>query len=184
MQGYLWHVPRLREYRVLRRLAAVPALAYGTFRRLYWSHTYAGYNSEHKLPRSFFNGLDTIIYGGGKVIAGEGSYVGRHCTICVQKGTNVEIGEHVSIAPNVRIDTTSAYADQNRSVAIDAKVASVKIGPWVWIGVNAYIGPGVTIGANSVIAANSVVVRDVEPNVIVRPAALVVTPQRWPGSAP
>lgn len=47
------------------------------------------------------------------------------------------------------------------------KVAPVKIGNNVYVGMGAYIMPGVTIGNNVIVAAGAVVTRDVEDNTIV-----------------
>lgn len=47
------------------------------------------------------------------------------------------------------------------------KVAPVKIGDNVYVGMGAYIMPGVTIGNNVIVAAGAIVTRDVEDNIIV-----------------
>lgn len=47
------------------------------------------------------------------------------------------------------------------------KVAPVKIGDNVYVGMGAYIMPGVTIGNNVIVAAGAIVTRDVEDNTVV-----------------
>lgn len=47
------------------------------------------------------------------------------------------------------------------------KVAPVKIGDNVYVGMGAYIMPGVTIGNNVIVAAGAIVTHDVEDNTIV-----------------
>jgi acetyltransferase-like isoleucine patch superfamily enzyme len=47
------------------------------------------------------------------------------------------------------------------------KVAPVKIGNNVYVGMGAYIMPGVTVGNNVIVAAGAIVTRDVEDNTIV-----------------
>lgn len=80
--------------------------------------------------------------------------------------SDVYIGSHVMIAPNVVISTAShplepelryKSAEFNKPIIIEDNV---------WIGANAVILCGVHIGKNSVIGAGSIVSRDIPENVL------------------
>lgn len=136
------------------------------YRRLSDVHTKKNYNNlrlKYNLNRNIrFNGKNIVFYGEGAVIIGAGTYIGENSYIQSDSNCSVHIGRNCAISHNVRIYTTSYYADQNFNVSIDRKVysKSVFIGDGVWIGANVLINPGVFIGDNVVIGANSVVTKN------------------------
>lgn len=81
----------------------------------------------------------------------------------------VEIGNNVSIAPNVTFITESAANNGKQINKIPyvlekiTKTGNIVIEDDVWIGANVTVLPGIRIGQCSVIGAGSVVLKDVEP---------------------
>ncbi len=91
--------------------------------------------------------------------------------------TDVRIGDHVMIGPNVLISTVNhPITPKGRREHIGI-AKPVTIGNDVWIGGNVTILPGVTIGNNVVIAAGAVVNKDVADNTMVGgvPAKVIKT---------
>jgi len=85
------------------------------------------------------------------------------CTI----GSNVEIGDHVSMGPhcNISHDTTIGdYCTLGGHVQLSGKTI---IGEGVFIGAGTVVDPGVNIGEGSIIASNAAVAKDVPPNTVV-----------------
>lgn len=101
---------------------------------------------------------------------GRHTHLGKHVyanfNLTLVDDTDIYIGDHVMIAPNVVISTAGHPIDP----ALRKKVAQfnipVRIGNNVWIGAGAIVLPGVTIGENSVIGAGSVVTKDIPANVV------------------
>lgn len=80
--------------------------------------------------------------------------------------SDIFIGNHVMIAPNVVIATgTHPVCPELREQVYQYNLP-VTIEDNVWIGAGAIILPGVTIGKNSVIGAGSVVTKDIPDNVV------------------
>lgn len=91
---------------------------------------------------------------------------------------NVNIGNHVMIAPNVSVySKTHKYDDLNTPMVLSGETPTktVVIEDDVWIGINAVILPGIRIGKGAIVGANSVVSKNVEPYSIVGgvPAKLI-----------
>ena len=80
--------------------------------------------------------------------------------------TEITIGNHVLIGPNVGIYTVNHAIYPEERAAGWCVNAPVSIGDRVWLGGNATILPGVTIGEGSIIAAGSVVTKNIPANVI------------------
>lgn len=140
---------------------------------------YKVYASKYEVANKFFRGVDTIVYGQGKIIAGERSYCGERCGFQLAVNHKIEIGVNVSISHNVRVYTESDIAD---SVIAGSSVRArrygdVSIGDNSWIGANVFINPGISIGRNVVIGANSVVTRDIPDCVVAAgcPARIIKT---------
>lgn len=123
---------------------------------------------KYSIPESFrFNGTNILIYGSGKLIIGENSYIGSFSTIQIQDNYMVKIGSNCKISHNVRMYTTSNITDQNfNGENIVGYSENVIIGNGVWIGANVFINPGIIIGDNSIIGANSVITKDIPENAI------------------
>ncbi len=83
---------------------------------------------------------------------------------------NVNIGNHVMIAPNVSVySKTHKYDDLNTPMVLSGETPTktVVIEDDVWIGINTVILPGIRIGKGAIVGANSVVTKNVEPYSIV-----------------
>ena len=124
----------------------------------------------------------------GVVSVGKGTYGTLHVqSLYKTDKEKLEIGNYVSIAPNVtfflgvnhQLTTYSTYPFYTKLIKRDAKDAlskgTVKVEDEVWIGTGAMIFSGVTIGKGAVIAAGSIVTKDVPPYAIVagNPAKLI-----------
>lgn len=119
-------------------------------------------------PTFIFNGEKILMYGDGKIIIGENSYIGRHSSIQATQGYQVRIGKNCKIGPCFKIWTQTSNVDNDFNISpIKEKIGDIIIGNAVWIGANVVISPGVTVGDNSIIGANSVVTKDVPPYAIV-----------------
>lgn len=97
-----------------------------------------------------------------RVVIGDGGYF-NHDT-ALQCASEITIGDHVYIAPNVSIQ------DYDEHIVIKEGYEPAKpihIGNHVWISKNVTILKGVTIGDHSVIAAGAVVTKDVPPHSLV-----------------
>ncbi len=119
---------------------------------------------------TFFDGRETEI--GNFFYAGQFNYFA---------GGPIKIGDNVSLANYVIIETTGHYIDDLDKPIHKQGVyrLPVVIGDNVWIGNRATILGGVTIGEGAVIGAGSVVTKDVPPNAVVagNPARVI----RWRG---
>jgi len=130
---------------------------------------YEGYRRKYDIHPSFrFNGEGIILYGGGKITLGKGSYIGRFSSIQATEGTEVRIGSNVRISHFVKIYTENLLPDQNLNGngPFKRRKGSVKIGDGCWIGAGVFIREGVTIGEDTVVGANSVVTHDLPPHCI------------------
>lgn len=100
---------------------------------------------------------DTWLNVKGALTIGEGSYISVRCVIGCE--TEVNIGNHVAIGPNVTIiDTTKNYSNLAAPIIHQGGSSMpVSIGGDSWIGANAVILSGTEIGKHCVVAAGSVV---------------------------
>lgn len=95
---------------------------------------------------------------------GKGVYANFNLTLV--DDTDIYIGDHVLIGPNVTIDTgTHPIHPELRKKQAQYNV-KVVIGNNVWLGAGSIILPGVHIGDNTVIGAGSVVTKDIPSNVV------------------
>ncbi len=76
----------------------------------------------------------------------------------------IEIGDNVTLAPNVHI---LAHDASTHAFLGFTKIGRVTIGNNVFIGAGSIILPGVTIGNNVIIGANSTVTHDIPNRVVV-----------------
>jgi acetyltransferase-like isoleucine patch superfamily enzyme len=93
---------------------------------------------------------------------GSNTFINRGCTLDLRGG--LEIGENVSISPEVMILTAGHRMDDP---GFPVELKRVVISDYVWIGSRAMIMPGVTLGRGCVVAAGAVVTRDVRPLAVV-----------------
>lgn len=125
---------------------------------------------SYSLPNSIRLGEGTQLYGPGRIVVGEETYLGEHCFVSSHPAAAViHIGRGCAIAHNVHLRTTEFPRLPHFREARKAESAwgSIRIGDYVWIGNHVYIGPGVTVGDNVIIGANSVVTKDVPSDTIV-----------------
>jgi acetyltransferase-like isoleucine patch superfamily enzyme len=109
---------------------------------------------------SIFMGAWFDTWGNFKI--GKNSVINQSCRIDTRGG--IKIGENVSISAEVCILT----ADHDLlDLQCQARVGSVTIEDFVFIGTRAMILRGVTLGKGSAVAAGSIVTKDVEPFTIV-----------------
>lgn len=112
-------------------------------------------------------GVQLWFYGPGHVRRshvriGAGSRINRESVLDCRGG--LEIGEHVSISPQVAIIT----ADHDRDApGFPLRHGRVVLEDHVWVGMRAMILPGVRIGRGAVVAAGAVVTKDVEAGEVV-----------------
>ena len=76
----------------------------------------------------------------------------------------IEIGDNVTIAPNVHVLCHDASTKQFLGYT---KIGRVSIGNNVFVGAESVILPGVNIGNNVIIGANSTVTKDIPDNTVV-----------------
>jgi len=142
---------------------------YNKMTKLSSDNNFIIYRKVYNLSETFrFNGKDILFYGEGKIFCGDNSYIGNLSTVQASKDCFVKIGTNTSISHNVRIYTSSNFANQDLNTANEKNkiFGNVTIGNGVWIGANVFINPNITIGDNVVVGANSVVTKDLEPNSI------------------
>ena len=138
-------------------------------RRSSTARRYKQYRAKYEIHPSFrFNGEGIVLYGDGRIVLGEGSYIGRFSPIQAAKGNEVVVGKNVRISHFVKIYTGSTVPDQDfaKKTKLQKRTGSVTIGDGCWIGANVFIREGVTIGEDTVVGANSVVTHDLPPHCI------------------
>jgi maltose O-acetyltransferase len=127
-----------------------------------WEYTYREYRKKYDIADSFrFSGVGTVLYGDGKIVLGENSYIGEHSSVQSSKGCVVRVGKNCSISHYVMVYTENLIADQDFDKSRRTVKGNVTIGDNCWIGARVFIREGVTIGENVVVGANSVVTKDI-----------------------
>jgi maltose O-acetyltransferase len=97
-----------------------------------------------------------------RIRVGARTWVNRRACLDLRGG--LEIGDDVSISPEVMIITAAHDPASPRFEYVSSRVV---IEDHVWIGSRATLMPGVRIGRGAVVAAGAVVTRDVAPLAIV-----------------
>jgi maltose O-acetyltransferase len=98
----------------------------------------------------------------GGIVIGQDSIVGDH--VFLDGRATIKIGNHVDIASQVLIYNSEHDLEKED---FSAKLESVEIGDYVFIGPRAIILPGVKIGKGAVVGAGAVVTKDVPDFAIV-----------------
>lgn len=97
------------------------------------------------------------------LIIGNNFHMQQGCIIDGSHSFHIEIGNNVSLAPNVHI---LAHDASTWWFLEYTRVSNVKIGNMVFIGAGSIVLPGVTIGNNVIVGAGSVVTKDIPDNCI------------------
>jgi len=148
---------------------------FSKFESVRWAYQYRFYRQKYDLSKSFrFNGKEIILYGEGKIIIGDNTYIGSYSSIQSVEGCVVEIGSNCKISHYVKIYTKNY--DSSKIILGDTEggesLGNVKIGNNCWIGAGVFIKEGITIGNNCVIAANTVVYKDIPDGSVVSSSKL------------
>lgn len=106
-----------------------------------------------------YNQIEELKKKGLKV--GTNFQIQEGCIIDPSHSFHIEIGNDVSLAPNVHI---LAHDASTWWFLEHSKIKNVRIGNRVFIGAGSIIMPGVTIGNDVIIGAGSVVTKDVPDN--------------------
>ncbi len=110
-----------------------------------------------------------------------GSMVLVNIGCVIELNEQVDVGDRVSIGPDVMILTSSHQIGTRDQRCGPTFTAPVVIEAGAWIGARSVLLPGVTVGAGAVVAANSVVSKDVAPNTLVAGVPAQVVVKRLPG---
>lgn len=105
--------------------------------------------------------LQALVKRGLKI--GRDCHVGQGVIIDPAHCWHIEIGDEVTIAPNVHILAHDASTKRHLGYT---RLGKVRIGDRVFLGTGVIVLPNVTIGANSIVGAGSVVSVDIPPNVV------------------
>jgi acetyltransferase-like isoleucine patch superfamily enzyme len=154
-------VVRLLNFLTNCIVAHVPSFA---LRRLWYQHVlgvrFGPHAGIHLSCYVWFYGPGQVRRDGFRL--GAYSRVNRRC--CLDARGSLEIGDNVSISPEVMILTASHRVD-DPEFRVESR--AVVIEDHVWIGSRATVLPGVTLGRGCVVAAGAIVTRDVPPLTIV-----------------
>ncbi|WP_081959656.1 acyltransferase [Aeromonas finlandensis] len=114
------------------------------------------------------------IYGNGKVIIGDSTWLSPGCIVYSHEDITIEIGKNCDIGPLVKfVPGSHSLGDSNRRAG-EGIALPISIGDGCWIGADVLILGGVTIGKGVVVAAGSVVTRDIPDNVLVAGVPAVI----------
>lgn len=98
----------------------------------------------------------------GKLVIGDGCYIGDHCNIRAA-GSTIEIGNDCMIAAHVVLISANHNSEMGSLMRFQpwSSKSGIKIGSDVWIGSNATILAGSTIQDGAIIGAGAVVTGDI-----------------------
>lgn len=105
---------------------------------------------------------------GCRISIGEGCHIGERCYLWAGDSTGrIEIGDHVSLAPEVFITASDYQFVAGRPFRDQPKrERDVRIGNDVWLGARVVVTAGVVIGDGCIVGAGAVVTRDLPPGSI------------------
>ena len=126
-------------------------------------------------PNVGFMHPETMTIGNGVFIGEQAILQGRHDGHCVIgdftwigpqsffDARDLELGSYVGWGPGARVlgSTHTGMPSDIPIIQTELEIASIRVGDWADIGVNAVILPGVEIGKGAIIGAGAVVKKDV-----------------------
>lgn len=95
-----------------------------------------------------------------------GNHVYANFNLTLVDDSEIFIGNHVMIAPNVVLSTATHPIHPGLRIKQAQYNLPIHIKDNVWLGTGCLVMPGVTIGENSVIGAGSIVTKDIPANVV------------------
>lgn len=107
------------------------------------------------------------IYGSGKVVIGQGTWIGLDARLYTHVNAPITIGVQCDIGPSLALVTGSHAIGTKTKRAGLGTSAPIKIGNGCWLGARVTVLGGVSIGDGAIVAAGAVVVKDVPPNTLV-----------------
>lgn len=105
---------------------------------------------------------------GCRISMGKGCHIGERCYLWAGDSTGrIEMGDHVSIAPEVFITASDYQFVAGRTFREQPKrERDVRIGNDVWLGAGVVVTAGVVIGDGCIVGAGAVVTKDLPPGTI------------------
>ena len=145
-----------------------------------------------RLEKLWVNKINPTYEGKRNYLIRQGAKIGKETRLnCMTDAFGsepylVECGDNCLFARDVHfithdggikvLNSLGKFSSEGTKVRMD-KVAPVKIGNNVYVGMGAYIMPGVTIGNNVIVAAGAIVTKDVKDDTVVGgvPAKIIST---------
>lgn len=160
------------EYYPNMWLDKILAYIYIILKDSYNKKKYLEYRKVYSIDPTFkFRGSGIILFGEGRIVLNENSYIGRNSILESIENSKIIVGRNCAIGPYVKMYTHGKATDQNLDQnpfgkRVKYSNGDIIIGNGCWIGSNVGITHGIKIGDNSVIGMNSVVTKDIPPNSI------------------
>lgn len=145
------------------RSTGLPFVRVSSGGRLIIGHHFALHNGAHGNPIGAFNPCTIVVERGATLRIGDNVGISQTALIAA---ADITIGDNVKLGGGVRVYTTDFHSldPEVRASAADRdgrKMAPVTIGANAFVGAFSIILKGVTIGEGAVVGAGSVVTRDV-----------------------
>lgn len=151
------------------RTSGLPFLRISSRGRLIIGSNFAMNNEAHGNPIGAFNPCTIVVEEGATLRIGDNVGISQTALICT---SDITIGDNVKIGGGTRLYTSDFHSldpDLRSDPAADRKnraKAPITVGNNVFIGAFSIILKGVSIGDNAIIGAGSVVTKNVPPNEI------------------
>lgn len=117
------------------------------------------------------------IYGRGRLIIGEGTWLSPGVVFHTHLEAEIQIGERCDLGPGIEFIVGSHEVGTGERRAGNGTARAIVVGNGCWVGAKSVILGGVTIGDGAIIAAGAVVTRDVAAHTLVAGVPAVVKRQ-------
>lgn len=117
------------------------------------------------------------IYGQGRLIIGEGTWLSPGVVFYTHLEAEIQIGEQCDLGPGIEFIVGSHEVGTGERRAGNGTARAIVVGNGCWVGAKTVILGGVTIGDGAIIAAGAVVTRDVPAHTLVAGVPAVVKRQ-------